>query len=113
MIKEYIETIEAILAVKNIGTILLFFCMFVVVVGIFSFTSNQYKSVGPINFKKDENLKSNIFFDKADIKAIYYDNNDGIPESVIYTYPIDMRIEINTIGADSSNVNAITLIKRN
>ena len=111
MIKQLKEDFDTLWAMPNLGTLLLFFCMFFVLVGIFSFTKNMDK-VDPNEFKKNA-ITESIFFDKADVGAIYYDNRDGITESVVYDSPVDMRISIEKIESEKIPANSISLNKRN
>jgi len=110
MIKQLKEDFDALWALPNLGTLLLFFCMFFVLLGIFSFTKNS-DQINPNEFKKDE-VSESIIFDKADVGAIYYNNRDGIAESVIYDSPIDIRISIEKIESEKLPINSISLYKR-
>lgn len=110
MIKQFKEDFDALWALPNLGTLLLFFCMFFVLLGIFSFTKN-IDQLNPNEFKRDS-ISESIVFDKADVGAIYYNNRDGIAESVVYDSPIDMRISIEKIESEKAPVNSISLYKR-
>lgn len=110
MIKQFKEDFDALWALPNLGTLLLFFCMFFVLLGIFSFTKN-IDQLNPNEFKRD-NISESIVFDKADVGAIYYNNRDGIAESVVYDSPIDMRISIERLESEKAPINSISLYKR-